>query len=784
MFWRRDLGRVNESSWCGCLAVFFCTLPLSAQRDAGELRLTITDAEGAAVEASVILVSEANEIRLAFETDAEGHYSAGNLPFGTYRLQVDHPGFGSFSEVLQIDSEVPLEHRITLRIAPLKTSVVVTDSATLLDPARTGTVYSVGSQALSERSASTPGRDIIALVNNQPGWLLEANGVLHPRGSEYDTQYVIDGIPITDNRSPTFAPSLGVEDLQSLRVSTANYPAEYGRKLGGVVELNAAPDSPRGFHGKAMVEAASFSTQEGYWSGQYGRGHTTASLSFQADRTNRFLDPPVEENFTNKASGWGWTGRIERDFNPANRLRVYVERRQVRFLVPNELVQQQAGQRQDRTSEETMAQASYQHVFNRAFVGVVQGMVRDLDARLWSNRLSIPIAPSQDRGFREEYLNASLSAHLGDHELKAGTEVVLTPVHEQFAYIIIDPTFFSPDVPAAFHFTDHRRSQYEALFVQDLLHIGRWTLSAGLRWDCYRLLIKDRAISPRLGVAYDWPSAGVVFHASYDRAFQLPAIENLLLASSTAAQHLTRAATGLPVPASRGDFYQAGFSKSLLSRMRLDANYFRRYIRNFEDDDLLLNTGVSFPTTFFRATIYGVEARLEVPRWGRFSGWAAYSNLLGVGTLPVTGGLFLEPDSRQLLHSTAQFPISQDQRNTVRSLLRCQLSSRVWMAVGEQYGSGLPAELPEDVNFDELMKIYGQRILDRVNFSRGRVRPSHAFDISAGVELWRHESRDVRLQGDVLNVTNRFNLINFASLFSGTALAAPRSLAVRLQTHF
>jgi hypothetical protein len=38
----------------------------------------------------------------------------------------------------------------------------------------------------------------------------------------------------------------------------------------------------------------------------------------------------------------------------------------------------------------------------------------------------------------------------------------------------------------------------------------------------------------------------------------------------------------------------------------------------------------------------------------------------------------------------------------------------------------------------------------------------------------------VRLQADALNLTNRLNVINFASLFSGTALAAPRMLTVRI----
>ena len=105
------------------------------------------------------------------------------------------------------------------------------------------------------------------------------------------------------------------------------------------------------------------------------------------------------------------------------------------------------------------------------------------------------------------------------------------------------------------------------------------------------------------------------------------------------------------------------------------------------------------------------------------------------------------------------------------------------MAVGGSYGSGLPIEV-ESVNPATLNQQYGARILDRVNLERGRVRPSFALDWSGGVDLWKHENRSMRVQADVQNVTDRLNVINFAGLFSGTAVASGRSFAIRLQTEF
>jgi len=71
-----------------------------------------------------------------------------------------------------------------------------------------------------------------------------------------------------------------------------------------------------------------------------------------------------------------------------------------------------------------------------------------------------------------------------------------------------------------------------------------------------------------------------------------------------------------------------------------------------------------------------------------------------------------------------------------------------------------------------------------VNFDRGRVRPSASFDVSVGVNLYEHEHRTLRLQGDVFNVFDRLNLINFAGVLSGTAVDAGRNFAIRLNATF
>jgi outer membrane cobalamin receptor len=764
------------------VVVFLVLLAQFAQSTTGELRLTVADPGGLPLQSQVALVSEANQVAQTLETGADGVLVAKRLPFGRYRLEVTRAGFATYAALLDIESAVPSEYHVTLTLAPVQSQVTVTPDATLLDNRQTSAINRIGTDTLQRRITALPGRSLSDIVNTQPGWLLEANGILHPRGSEYQVQYVIDGLPITDNRSPSFAPELDANDVHAMSIITGGFPAEYGRKLGGVIEVVTAGDLRQGFHGTAAASVGSFGTATGSVATQYGRERTVLGLLAGIAHTDRYLDPPVEENFTNTGTSANFAAQFEREFSPADRLGVTVRHGRTQFTVPNERVQEEAGQRQDRRSEETSAQLSYQHLFSANVVGDVRGMARTLAARLSSNPLSTPIAAGQDRGFREGYAKGTVTAHAGAHEWRAGVDVDISRIREAFDYRISDPSQFDPDTPPVFAFSDRRPDREQALFVQDRVAAGPWTVNAGLRWDHYRLLVEQSAWSPRLGVAWSWPRRDLVVRASYDRAFQTPAVENLLLAGSAALETVTDNVLRLPVRPSIGDFFEVGFSTRLLSTFRLDAAHFRRQMTNFADDDLLLNTGVSFPIAFRRADIRGTEVKLELPAGRAVAATLSYVNMLGSGFLPITGGLLFGEDATTALTSTDRFPISQDQRHTVRGRLNYQVSPRAWVAVAGSYGSGLPVEVEE---LEDAVAQYGPRIVDRVDLDAGRVRPSVFIDAAASYLVFDSTGgRRLRVQADLLNVTNRLNVINFAGLFSGTAVGPPRSVAIRLQMEF
>jgi len=416
-------------------------------------------------------------------------------------------------------------------------------------------------------------------------------------------------------------------------------------------------------------------------------------------------------------------------------------------------------------------------------------MVRNNADNFYSNALSTPIILFQHNWFNEGYFKGMITIDRGRNEWKVGLESDNTFLNENFRYLITAPSQFDDNTALTFNFPGAYPSQgkrpdlEQSAFVQDLIHLGNWTMNLGLRWDHYQLIVNQQAVEPRLAVSRFFPSIGLVAHFSYDRVFQTPSFENLLLSSSFEVESINQDFLRLPVAPSQGNYYEAGVSKAFGNNLRLDANCYRRDVNNYADDDQIANTTISFPISFRKAIIYGAEAKIEVPNWHGLSGFASYSYMVGNAWFPVTGGLFLGDDVQAAeTQLGGHFPDSQDQRNTVFTRWRYQLRPRLWVAGGIQYGSGLPFEFTGD--YETALEDYGPQVLSRINFARGRIYPSLIVSASAGADVYKSDRMNVRFQVDGQNLTNILDVIDFGGLFSGNAIGPARSFALRLTTNF
>src|SRR5713226_7334125 len=67
--------------------------------------------------------------------------------------------------------------------------------------------------------------------------------------------------------------------------------------------------------------------------------------------------------------------------------------------------------------------------------------------------------------------------------------------------------------------------------------------------------------------------------------------------------------------------------------------------------------------------------------------------------------------------------VTQDQRNSLRARVRFQAPRHAWLAMGAQYGSGLPADIGNS-RISDLLAAFGPQILNQVDLARSRVRPN------------------------------------------------------------
>ncbi len=192
-----------------------------------------------------------------------------------------------------------------------------------------------------------------------------------------------------------------------MSIYTAGIPAEYGRKMGGVVELNTLQDAQPGFHGEVVLSGGSFDSAGAFAKGSMVGVRIRFGASASGSMTDHYLNPVVPQNYSNTGTLGDFSVNYERDLTAKITSRFIVRHDLSRYDLPNEQVQQAAGQRQTADNIETMGIASYQHIFSSNAVADFRGMVRDNANDFNSNPESTPIEVFQHNWFREAYFKGT-----------------------------------------------------------------------------------------------------------------------------------------------------------------------------------------------------------------------------------------------------------------------------------------------------------------------------------------------------------------------------------------
>ncbi|HEX6648772.1 MAG TPA: carboxypeptidase regulatory-like domain-containing protein, partial [Pyrinomonadaceae bacterium] len=267
----------------------------------GSLQGVVKDPTGALVpNATVTVTQPVTGYRQTTQTDAQGVFKLVNVPFNTYKVRAEAAGFQPAEQSIDLETTIPFSVELSLSVEQTTAAVTVTTGGdAMLEPDRTSSDTDISQTILERPVGAAPSRAIESIVASTPGFVTDDNGRMHPRGSESQVQYVVDGVPVTDNMSAIFSTSLDARTLRTVEVLTGGIPAEFGDKLAGVINVNTSSGLEGPTQGGLSFSGGSFSTGEAAADFATHTKKLGFLANLSASTSQRFLDPPTLDNFHN-----------------------------------------------------------------------------------------------------------------------------------------------------------------------------------------------------------------------------------------------------------------------------------------------------------------------------------------------------------------------------------------------------------------------------------------------------------------------------------------------------
>ena len=737
--------------------------------------------------ATVVLHDSGGNTVAKVVTKADGKFTFPGIAFGDYTVEATSPGLVGDHQHLQINSSQVENVELTL-VNGEEIITVEEDWAVPPPPKATGSVSTVTRQELQELPGGND-RPVTDVVATQPGFVVDALGNVYARGNHANVQYQVDGIPVPDSVGSLFAASIPVRLVQALEIYTGGMPAEFGERLGAVVNLTtrSAGEHPEG---SVQVRYGSFNTIEPgvtYSTKLSDKVGMFAGGSVQA--SERMLDPP---SITPILHDDGYTGRVfaRVDYQQCdcNRWELFTTYAHNRFQIPiDPTVAQLDPSRPDfvrpvdqfgnaspafvphdtnatETEDEAFAAVSFTHKLDHGQLQIAP--VYKLSRGVLFGDPEHALAAESDPGTVASNVTrvAQHAGGIAAYTWQHGAHLVKTGLQTDFLYGTTDFTSFTravdggidPAQTAAGH--DHTDALSTGLYGQDHITLDKLTLDVGLRVDELHVILGDgttndsAGVSPRLGSSYAFTKDTVV-HVFTGINWQPPAP----LDAANAARALGVVPAGQPVTYDlkpETDLYaETGIVTRLASEVRGGLVGWARYAWNQLDDTAIGSTSLLSNYNFERGRAGGIEANVDL----RVGPWlSAFAN----GSLSLAQGQGIA--SAKFLFSAADLANNNwqtlDHAQTWTANAGTTVRDGRFSVTGLlQYGSGL-----------------------RTGPTNNETVPGHVVGDVSMQYTFTPQGYPVRVGFDMFNVANEHYAFRIANGFVGSSYGAPRSAFLSL----
>ncbi|MBM4121883.1 MAG: TonB-dependent receptor [Nitrospira sp.] len=661
-------------------------------------------------------------------TNDAGEFSVTAPVEGTYSVSAVNETYRSEYVIIRIETEEPAPVKLTLAL----TQEIALDIVSPLPPIQykaSSETYSLSRREIEQLPRGN-NNDIDQVLATIPGAAVSALKQVHIRQDHSNLQFRIDGVPIPDTVSTTFADVITPRAWERADIILGGMEAQYGNRTAALIDITSKSGTKPGFGSAQMFGGSNQTVNPSF---EYG-GTIGAKFRYYVlnsfTSTNRGIEPPTlghsifhgqnERNQTYLRGDYQHDNRNNFTWlflNAVAKYQVPTTPGQTVNATTRGLIQAQTPTFNPVSSqfidENQYENNQYGHMVWRHDVNASQffslaGYFRQTRATFVTDPLNVlsyvgdaaePFsAGSQDRsayslGVRLDYTNKLNQQHL----LKYGFQIDRTQaVNKTRLFAFARDGGGNPTGPVIGIDGDRRLIGWrEEFWIQDQYTPNdKLTFNIGLRYDYIQALTDSWQISPRIGVTYKANQSNVL-HAYYGRLFTPPNLESVAFlvpqtAGTTAAPE--NSTNNAPKP-ERSHYFEVGWYHAFGHLATLQVVGYYKLNENMSDAGQFGSTPLLNYFAFNHGWQRGIDTILKVNftenltaranvAWGQSKGYGLQSGQFlleqrEIDNINRPGGVFT--DHMQTVTSSAVL--------TYRFLERNTLSGQML------YGSGLRAAL-------------------------------------------------------------------------------------------
>ncbi|MBZ5502416.1 MAG: TonB-dependent receptor [Acidobacteriia bacterium] len=291
---------------CLVVVLVLCAAPRAlaqATVSFAQLNGTVQDESGRAiVKASITLRELSTNLRYTATSNEAGFYLVPNLPPGQYELTVEYTGLGKYVETgiaLRVGQTATTD--VTLRVAAKEEKIEVTGQVPTVEPTRTEVSQVIETAQIQQLPTSR--RNFVDFALLTPG-VATGRTSIQSTFTETETTRIsfggmrdlsnaltVDGADFINMATGSQRATPSQEAVSEFRVVNNGYGAEYGRALGGIVNVVTKSGS-NDYHGSVYV----------YHNNAWANARTLLTLpQFDAYRRTQYgatLGGPIQKDKT------------------------------------------------------------------------------------------------------------------------------------------------------------------------------------------------------------------------------------------------------------------------------------------------------------------------------------------------------------------------------------------------------------------------------------------------------------------------------------------------------